>query len=449
MKIIICGGGQIGQNLIRYLCLDYEVTLIDTDRSILEEAQEQYDIQTIHGSAADPFILKKAQIQEDSVVVSVTGSDHVNLLACQMSHFLFKAFLKVARLRHESYFADEWQALIKKKLGISVILSPEKEAAKTILQNMVVRHAFDVMQFADKKLTLIGVHAYERNFFLRISIKDLEASFQLSNGRIACIIRNYRLIIPDANDQILPGDDVYFLINSDDIIEIMENLGLNQQDVQKVIIFGATAIGKYIAKNLEEQEKYDVVMIEENQEEIKKAACILEKTMFLNGSPDNPEVLREAGIDDTGCTIAVTKNDTINMISSLMAHRFGVQHPISLINHTRYLSPLAVLGIEKMINMAQLTVSVILQHISKDYIKTFFPLEEYAGVVIEAAIRKTSPALKMNFEKIQQSDRLKILAVRRRDKILGTVSKLEVGDHVIAILLSNEYKRFQKIFEPD
>ena len=56
-KIAVLGGGQVGSSLAKILTDDgNDITLIDTDLSILEDLQEDNDIKTIHGNASSPSI---------------------------------------------------------------------------------------------------------------------------------------------------------------------------------------------------------------------------------------------------------------------------------------------------------------------------------------------------------------------------------------------------------
>ena len=130
-----------------------------------------------------------------------------------------------------------------------------------------------------------------------------------------------------------------------------------------------------------------------------------------------------------------------------MAKRYGVPHPLALINNTHYLSTLSTLGVEKMVNPAHLAIAILLKRLSKDYVKNFYPLEEYSGIVIEAALRKTSPILKKSLRALN-TDKMKILAIERRGKIIWKIDSLRVGDTAIIILQADEYKNFQELFDP-
>ena len=447
MKIIICGCGQIGQSLVRYLYLDYEIVLIDQDKKILQEVQELFDIQPICGSASDPDILQRAKIDEHSVIVAVTGSDDVNIVACQMAGSFFKAALKVAYLRHESYFSKKWHEHITKKLGIDLVLSPEREAAQAILKSIEIHYAFDVFSLAGGKLQFLGIHASENSVFLGILFRNFSEHFPKFKGSIGCIIRNHRIFLPTYSDKILPYDEIYFLVETKHTHEVMNSFGFMQHPVKKLIIFGATRVGKYLIEKIEEKGTEELVLIDENQEKLNDVALQISDTLLMKGSPINPEVLEEAGIGDSQYTIAVTNNDTVNIIASLMAKRYGVSHPLALVTHTNYLSTLSSLGIEKMINPAHLTVALLLKRLSKEYVENFYPLEQYSGIVIEVIIKKTSPILKKSFSVLRAS-RINLLAIERRGKIFWNVESLKIGDHAILILKIDEYKKFKDLFEP-
>ena len=83
MKILIAGSGKLGETLARQLCAEeHDVTLVDSDRSVLESGLNRYDVMGVMGNCASMEVLRQAGVESANLLIAVTGSDEVNLLTC-------------------------------------------------------------------------------------------------------------------------------------------------------------------------------------------------------------------------------------------------------------------------------------------------------------------------------------------------------------------------------
>mgnify|MGYP003327959479 CR=1 FL=1 len=104
MKIIIVGAGQVGATLAENLAREYnDITVIDVDEKILLVLQDRLDIRTVTGTGSHPDILVSAGIEDADMLIAVTNSDEVNIIACQVAYSLFHTPTKIARIRAYSY----------------------------------------------------------------------------------------------------------------------------------------------------------------------------------------------------------------------------------------------------------------------------------------------------------------------------------------------------------
>ena len=98
MKVIVCGAGRVGSTIARYLAQDdNEVVVIDTNADRLADLETSLDIQTITGFSSYPSVLERANAADADMLVAVTASDEVNLVACQAANSLFKVPMKIGR----------------------------------------------------------------------------------------------------------------------------------------------------------------------------------------------------------------------------------------------------------------------------------------------------------------------------------------------------------------
>ena len=89
MKVIICGAGQVGSNIANYLAVEgNDVTVIDSEQSVVTELAQTLDVKSIHGLASQPSVLEQAGANEADMLIAVTHADEVNMVACMNAAIL-------------------------------------------------------------------------------------------------------------------------------------------------------------------------------------------------------------------------------------------------------------------------------------------------------------------------------------------------------------------------
>ena len=100
MKILILGAGQVGSSVAHNLSSEAnDITVVDRNAELLAELQDRLDIRTVHGNAAYPEVLANAGADDAEMIIALTNSDEVNMVACQVAHTLFHTPTKIARVR--------------------------------------------------------------------------------------------------------------------------------------------------------------------------------------------------------------------------------------------------------------------------------------------------------------------------------------------------------------
>ena len=124
MKVIICGAGQVGSNIARTLAQeDHDVTVIDQSDALVRRIGETLNVQAMTGFASRPDVLQAAGASDADMLIAVTHTDEVNMVACQVAHALFNVPTKIARVRDQAYLDPVWSDLFSRDhLGIDVII---------------------------------------------------------------------------------------------------------------------------------------------------------------------------------------------------------------------------------------------------------------------------------------------------------------------------------------
>ena len=127
MKILILGAGQVGRTAADHLSREEanEVTVVDINEDTLRAVQDRFDVRTVAGNAAHPTVLEAAGAAEAEIIVALTSSDEVNLVACEVAFTLFRTPTKIARIRAAEYTSRA--ALFGLDgLSVDVFISPEQ-----------------------------------------------------------------------------------------------------------------------------------------------------------------------------------------------------------------------------------------------------------------------------------------------------------------------------------
>lgn len=451
MKVIVCGAGQVGFSIARYLSThDNDVTIIDQSEELINNIAGTLDVRGMVGFASHPDVLARAGLKEADMIIAVTLADEVNMLACQIAHSLFRVPIKIARVRSKSYLSPEWAALYKPdNMSIDLIISPELEVARAIGRGLDFPGTFEVIPFAEKTIQLVGIRCKPKSPILNTPLRHLEGLFPELDLSVLFIVRGDAGFIPLPTDQLQEGDEVYLLIPQEKLIHAIEAFGFSEQSSQRLLILGGGNVGFCLAEEVENQHpEISLMLIEQDKVRATFVANQLSRTVVLRGDALDREILREANAKISNKVVAVTADDKVNVLASVLAKRMGAEQSMALINSSAYSSLVASLGIDSVISPKALTVSSILQYVRRGRIRTVHSLRDNYGEVIEAEAVGTSNVLGMTVDEINMPRSLMIGAIIRDGQTLmprgDTVIK--VHDRVIIMVTSPAVKRFEKLF---
>ncbi|HED17325.1 MAG TPA: Trk system potassium transporter TrkA [Gammaproteobacteria bacterium] len=441
MKIVILGAGQVGSSVAYNLAWEAnDITLIDTDVSVLRELQDRLDIRTVVGHAAYPEVLRRAGAEDADMILAVTNSDEVNMVACQVAYTLFHTPTKIARvrsveyLRHRKLFAQE-------ALPIDVIISPEQLVTEYIQRLIEHPGALQVLDFADGRVRLVAVRAYYGGPLVGHELRTLQEHMPNAQARVAAIFRRGQPMIPEGNTVIEADDEVFFLAARENIRAVMGELRRLDKPIKRIMLVGGGNIGMRLAKSLEHD--YQVKLIEHNTQRARDIAEQLDKVIVLLGDGADEDLLIEENIDNTDVFCALTNDDEANILSAMLAKRLGARKVMSLINRTSYVELVESGTIDIAISPQQATIGSLLKHVRRGDVVMVHSLRRGAAEAIEAIAHGDSRSSKVVgrcVEDIKLPPGTTIGAVVRGDEVIiahhDTVIQQE--DHVIMFLVDKK-----------
>lgn len=441
MKIIILGAGQVGTSVAEALASEAsDITVVDVDSNKLDALRDRLDIGTVQGEAAHPEVLASAGAEDADMILAVTNSDEINMVACQVAYTLFHTPTKIARVRSVGYLSHP-QLFTQEALPVDVLISPEQLVTDYVQRLIEYPGALQVLDFAGGKVQLVAVKAYYGGPLVGHELRALREHMPGIETRVAAIYRRGQAIVPEGNTVIEADDEVFFIAAKRHIRVVMKELRRLDKPVKRIILAGGGNIGIRLAKALED--KYQVKLIDHNPERSKKISEELEKTLVLFGDAADEELLLDENIDHTDVFCAVTNDDEANILSAMLAKRLGAKKVMALINRAAYVDLVQSGIIDIAISPQQVTIGSLLTHVRRGDVTAVHSLRRGAAEAIETVAhgdKNSSRVVSRAIEDINLPPGASIGAIVRGDEVIiahhDTVIQAE--DHVILFVVDKE-----------
>lgn len=450
MKVIICGAGQVGFNLARYLANRNHVTVIDNSPELIAKINDRLDVKAILGYASYPEVLEKAGAGATDLLIAVTHSDEVNMVACETAHALFNVKTKIARIRNQSYLHPNWSELFSpENLSIDVVISPEVEVARAISRSLRVPGAFDIIPMSQGLVKVIGVRCTTETPIINTPISHITSLFPDLDICIIGMVRDDKSFIPIPSDIVRPGDEVYLTVQTSKVDKTMQAFGYEGGDAQRLLILGGGNIGLCLAELIEAQHPdTHAHLIEFNEKRAEFIAQRLSKSVVLCGDALDSEVLLEAGVESTETVVAVTADDRVNILASLLAKRHGAKRALALVNNNSYSPLVTSLGVDAVITPRVVTVSSILQNIRSGKVNSIYSLGETFGEIIEVEASGTSSLIGAAVGDINVPRDLLVAVIVRGNRVIipNDTTTIQLEDKVIIMISYRMIPKVEKLF---
>ena len=445
MNIIIIGAGDIGFNLAKMLSFEkHDISLIEKDHDNYTHAADTLDANVFHGSGTSFTLLEKAGIQDADLLVAVTNSDEVNLLAA-ITAKQYGVKKTVARVKNREFMRTD-APINAQKFNIDLLIHPESVAAYGAVRLLKQTAATDFIEFAGGKIIVMGIQLDRSQSFFNIPLRELANKYPDFIFRIIAIHRKDVTKIPGGNDILMPNDRIFVIVAKENVQDIVRITGKENVKIEDVMILGGGQTGFTIARELEKE--YNVKIIESNVDKSFDLSEKLRKALVIKGDGLDIDLLAMEGIVDMDAFLAVTGDDETNIVSCLMAKHLKVPKIISLINRTEYWSIIPTIGIDAYISKQLLTVNGILKFIRQGSVVSVASITGIAAEVIELIPNKGSKITKKSLQEIGFPKDAIVGAVMRDDHVFIPVgdTQIKAGDKVVLFALPTDIHEVEKLF---
>ncbi|MBQ8393268.1 MAG: Trk system potassium transporter TrkA [Clostridia bacterium] len=453
MKIFIVGGGQVGSNLATSLVAEmHDITVIDPDERVLESIGSRNDVICYVGNGASFSVLQSAGIEDCDLMIAVTLSDEVNMLACLCAHKL-GARHTVARVRNGDYSSQLYE--LKKDLGLTMAINPEKAAAEEIARIIRFPSASRIEIFAKGRMEMVSFKIPKDNPLENMMLKNLTSSLNIK-VLVCAVDRGGELIIPDGDFIIKAGDELYITGSPKEIERALRRAKLYVNPVKNLVISGGGRITHHLCEALSKK-NISLKIIERDNEKAEEMAALIPSAVVIHGDSTDEELLIEEGIKNADAYVALGDTEEGNILSSLFAKRNGVKKVIAKTDSERMGAITRELGLETSVSPKAVTVNSILRYVramaeseSCENITSLYKILDGRAEILEFTVDEAIDGLTgITLKELSLKKNLLIAGiVRKNDAIIpGGNDFISVGDSVLVLTTGHSFTRLSDIIE--
>jgi trk system potassium uptake protein TrkA len=438
MNVIVVGCGKVGYALADTLCGEnHNVTVIDSSDEKVERISNNLDVAGIKGNGASYRVLQEAGVEDCDVLIACTNQDEVNMLCCLIARKAGRC-RTIARVRDPNYYSEI--GFIKEELGLSLAINPELAAASACYQLLRTPYAMELDAFAKGQVEMITFDLPENSPWLNKPLSEITRSSRFSF--LATIVwRNHEALIPNGNTVLKKGDRVSVMLATHYASRTLEMAGIRYKPVRSVMIAAGGNVGYYLARKLCE-DHIDVTIIEPIRKRCDELTDLLPKANIIYGDACNEKLLLEEHIDEMDAFVALTGNDSENIMMGLFANRYCPGKLITRMNKVSMGEVLSDLPLGAVVSPKELTAEKILSYVraidNRDPTNTMDAVYRLAGDRVEAlafTVNAPSPVTGRRLAELPIRSDILVCAIIRRNSVTipSGQDAIQTGDQVVLV----------------
>ena len=453
MKIVVGGATGVGKSIVGYLSLgNNDIIVVDENAEKLNEIAKAYDVQPVLGSISHPDVQESIGMKNMDMLIAVTESDEINMVACQVAYTLFNVPRKIARVDSEYFLNPLWNTLYNEKsLPIDLVITPDVEIAKFIDNLLNLPGSTAVFPFLNDSVNIFAFrHTAVDTPFMKFSLNHINQKLSDLSARIVLIIRGSRRIVPNEEDVRLQRNDlIYVSCYPEQNVEIMRLFGVDHNPYEKIVIFGGNAISYYLATQIEKNDNVSSCrIIDDNTEKAEKLAEKLNSTAVITGEMMSDVILQDAGFGTADVSVAVTDKDKDNMLLALLASRNKDTQALSLVNSKDYNLLTANIRNNVLIDRSVITISAILKYLRKARIREAYSIGRGLGEIWEIRLGTDSVNLGRSIDDLDIPESSSVMLIARDGELLYDLDKvrLQAEDKILIYVAPANIRHIESIF---
>ena len=452
MNIIIVGCGKVGRKLAQQLSYEKEhnITVIDINKSSITDTANNYDVMGIVGSGTNIEMLEEARIDKADILIAVTGSDEVNLLACLMAKKLGDC-KTVARVRKPEY--RRGIDLLKDDLGLAMIINPEYAAASEIARILRFPSAIQIDTFAKGRIEILKLKIAKDSPLDNLRIADI--AIKLNCDVLVCgVERGNEAFIPGGNFVLKAGDEISIIASIKNGTYFFKKVGIKTNPVKETMIIGGGETAFYLS-DLLIKSGIDVKVVEKNSARCDELCDLLPKATIINGDGTENRLLLEEGLENIGSVVSMTNLDEENVMLSLYAKSKTDGKVITKINRTEYDNVISSLDLGTIIYPKDITADHIVKFVRATNnsigsdIETMHRILDGKAEALEFMIKDNSPVINKTLDSLNLKSNILVACISRNGNVIIPRGQdvIMPGDSVIIVTAHEGFKDISDILK--
>ena len=450
MKIVIAGAGVVGESLCSELSAEgNDVILIEKEEKVLNKIVENYDITGLVGNGASYETLLEAGTDTADIFIAATESDELNIISSIVAKKIGTKFT-IARVRNPEYSSN--MQFVREGLGISLMINPEQEAAKSIANKLMFPFALSVENFFGQRAGFISIKVEKDSFLNGMQLKELE--FSSKDKVIICTVRRGEdVFIPSGDFTILEGDIVHIAGSKEAVHKFYDKIEKSNLKIDSALLVGGGTISHYLIGKLLEN-KIKVKVIENNKERAEKLSESYPKAIVIRGDEADQEFLIQEGINNYDSTVILTDSDEENTVITMFVNSITNSKLITKMNRTLMLSILekntrtSTVVPKKVISDMIISVVRSKTNMRGSTMSFLYRLESQVEF-ITFEINKNSRAIDISLKDLKIKKGTLIASILRDGKMIfpGGNDAIKINDSVMVVTTASSIEDFDDILE--
>lgn len=438
MKIVIVGGGKVGEKLCAELSQENnDIILIEKDEDTLERLMNKFDITGMVGNGANIEMQQEMGVDTADVFIAVTEMDEINLIASVLAKNLGATYT-VARVRNPEY--AQQQFILKEALGLSLIINPELSAARDIIQVLKFPSALSAESFAGDKVSLIEVEIEENSSLIDMDMPTFRRHYR--SILVCMIIRGDQVIIPSGQNHIRLGDRIFITGQHTDMVNFFRIHGDDRKTIKSSLIVGGGRITHYILKALEQMHSsIKTTVIEVNREKAETLSHNFPKSTVIFADGSDHEILQEYGIEDYDSFMSLTGVDEENLVMSVYARHKGVKKVITKMSRVEIMKILDSTKLRTIITPKQIVANEIIQFVRArsnalgSNVEALYRLADNRVEVLQFRVTRQSDVCHIPLAQLPLKENVLIAYIMREGQLIfpGGNDSLQPHDRVLIV----------------
>jgi trk system potassium uptake protein TrkA len=366
-------------------------------------------------------------------------------MAC-LSAAQYKVPKRIARVSKPDYY-DHTGILPPERLGVDLMINPERECALETYQLLQSAAATEFAQFEGGIVQLIGVRVKEGAPVAGKRLLEIGKFAPDLRALVVAIGRGGQTIIPGGGTRIEPGDQAFIMGEASHMADVLTLAGYDRFNLRRVVIAGGSREAWFLARLLEEH-RIDCTILEADRARAVNLAERLTRSLNLHGDATDLELLEMEAIGDSDGFVAYTGSDETNLLSCLLAKSLGSRKVISLIDRFDYVPLVSRVGVDAAVSPRVAAVNAILSHVRRGSVLAVAVLKGTRAEGIEFDVSARFPYAGKPLSEVRFPKGSLIGAIVRGDQVIIPRGSdvIRVGDRVIVFVLTEVAREVEALF---